>query len=1332
MTQDAENIKSGFNLFRWFRNKDNSDWDNTNKQAELESVINAIGKSQGVIEFAMDGTIITANENFLNPLGYTLDEVKGVHHSAFCEDSYANSDEYRSFWAKLNRGEFDTGEYKRIGKGGKEVWIQATYNPIMDLNGKLYKIVKFSTDVTEQKLKNVESQGKIDAIDKSQGVIEFAMDGTIIIANENFLNPLGYTLDEVKGVHHRVFCEESYANSGEYLAFWAKLNRGEFDTGEYKRIGKDGKEVWIQATYNPIMDLNGKPFKIVKFSTDVTEQKLKNVESQGKIDAIDKSQGVMEFEMDGTIITANENFLDSLGYTLDEVKGVHHRTFCEESYANSDEYRSFWAKLNRGEFDTGEYKRIGNGGKEIWIQATYNPIMDLNGKPYKIVKFAADITDKVVTNTRNDWLKTNYGIITKKLQGIKQMQEFANVILDTLAPLVGAQVGAFFLKEVNEAGSELVLTGSHAYTKRQNFSDRFKAREGLVGQCAFERKTILLTKVPESYITINSGLGEAPPKNIIVLPITFDGALLAVLELASLEEFSLSHRELMEQVAQGVGVIIKTIESNLKTEELLVDAKTKSEVLENQSNELKAINEEMEEQAKILRESQEELKNEQEELRATNEELEEKTKFLNLQKNEIEEKNKLVEESKKEVEEKAKNVEQASKYKSEFLANMSHELRTPLNSLLILAKNFADNTDGNLTEDQIEEAEIIYNGGNELLTLINDILDLSKVEAGKLDVIKEDVSLEAVAQSMKTQFSHVAEKNGLKYVVEVASGLPLVILTDGQRVQQVLKNFLSNAMKFTRDGSVSLKIFLADPAQGYLNENLTGEVVAFSVIDSGIGIPKEKQKAIFEAFQQADGSTNRNYGGTGLGLTISQRLARLMGGEIQVTSKEGEGSVFTLYLPLAIGKKIAENSRVSNNGGVEIKPAIIFKDENSLDDRATICPGDKTILIIEDDPKFVDIISKLSTKRGFKKLIAKDAQSGLELAFDKKPNAIILDLGLPDMDGLEVLDRLQQNRITKNIPVHVISGREAKEASIKKGALDFLAKPVGLDQLQEVFAQIELSVKNTIKEILIVEDEQNSQKVIKKLLEKKGVATIAVSSGEKACELLKEKKYNCMVLDLGLTDMNGLDLLRKIEADQSIIKPPVIVYTAKDLTTEENKELMNYASSVVIKGIHSSDRLVTETNLFLHSVESSLPMEQKKKLQVATKKNLSLEGKTVLLVDDDMRNTFALSKVLKKYDLKVILADNGQLALEKLEKEKSIDLVLMDLMMPVMDGYEAIKKIRTIEKYKELPVIALTAKAMKDDREKCLSVGANDYMPKPIDTEKLISLLKVWLYAKIE
>ncbi len=733
---------------------------------------------------------------------------------------------------------------------------------------------------------------------------------------------------------------------------------------------------------------------------------------------------------------------------------------------------------------------------------------------------------------------------------------------------------------------------------------------------------------------------------------------------------------------------------------------TQAEELQIQQEELRQLNEELEQQAQNL-------KQQQEELQMTNEELEEQTQSL-------EEKNKEVEASKNDIEQKTKQLEISSKYKSEFLANMSHELRTPLNSLLILSKDLSENRKKNLDDVQVESAEIIYKSGHDLLVLINEVLDLSKIEAGKMAINIERVSLKNFTDDLLRDFKHQAQQKGLELICKLGADLPEFIHTDSQRLNQILKNLLSNAIKFTEKGSVTISI-----------DRNTETTLNISVTDTGIGISEDKQSAIFEAFQQAEGGTSRKYGGTGLGLSISRQLAKLLDAEIKLSSELNQGSTFSLIIPLEIHpeqesvstptvKPVLYTPRTKNDANYVNYPTI-------EDDRDTINTDDKVVLIVEDDRNFASILLKQANKKGFKCLSAATGEDGLLLASKYKPQAIILDMGLPGIKGQQVLHELKANPSVRHIPVHIISANDRSLEPIREGAVEYLMKPISKDGLEEAFNRIENFVNRKIKNLLIIEDNENSRKAMKILIGNGDVQCYEAATGKEALEMYQQNHIDCIILDIGLPDMSGFDLIQKLEDIKGHNMPPIIVYTGKELTKEENDLLHKYAESIIIKGIKSEERLLDETALFLHRTISNLPKSKQMIINNLYDKEAIFHSKKILLVDDDMRNVFALSKILQERGMEVIKSENGKKALEMLDTHADIDLVLMDIMMPEMDGYEAMKRIRSQMKFKNLPVIALTAKAMKDDKQKCIDAGANDYITKPIDVERLLSLMRVWL-----
>ncbi|MGC2399582.1 MAG: response regulator [Acidobacteriaceae bacterium] len=747
---------------------------------------------------------------------------------------------------------------------------------------------------------------------------------------------------------------------------------------------------------------------------------------------------------------------------------------------------------------------------------------------------------------------------------------------------------------------------------------------------------------------------------------------------------------------------------------------------------------ELEKSEEELKMQQEELKASNEEIEASNEELEEKTRALEEQNSQIQQQSEELTESKRLLEQKATEVERASKYKSEFLANMSHELRTPLNSLLILAKLLAGNEQGNLTDEQVEEARIIHNGGLELLALINDILDLSKVEAGKLTVVVEEVTLAGMVGRIRQQFSPIAKAKAVEFPIKVAGDLPATLRTDAQRVEQVLKNLLANAFKFTERGSVTLEVHTPDRQMALHRSSLDHRnSIAFSVSDTGIGIESSKFEDIFEAFQQENGSIDRHYGGTGLGLAIARKFAHTLGGEIHVASRKGAGSCFTLVLPVTLEQvdthDIPAASAYAPPEGNRIQLKSMPKSvmaEFIPDDRHNIGTKDKVLLIIEDDPAFAATLMRIARKRSYKCLAAGDGKTALVLALEEPVTAILLDLKLPDIDGIHVLDQLKHDLHTRHIPVHIISGREeGNSIPLQKGAIGYLTKPVEIEAIEGAFLKIEALLDSELKQVLLVEDDEKTQVAVQSLLDKKDIHITIAGNGVTALRELATGRFDCVILDLQLPDMTGFEILQRMEkAAKGGETPPVIIYTARELTEEENARLSRYTASIVIKGARSPERLLDEVTLFLHSVESSLSSDQQEMIRMQHDPDRVLQRRTLLLVDDDLRNTFALSKLLKKHDMNIIIADNGQMALEKLRENSSIDLIIMDIMMPVMDGYETMRAIRQHTSFRELPIIALTARAMPDEQQKCIAAGANDYLTKPVNIDRLLTLLRVLLF----
>ena len=960
-----------------------------------------------------------------------------------------------------------------------------------------------------------------------------------------------------------------------------------------------------------------------------------------------------------------------------------------------------------------------------------------------------NMTNSLKENQHNeqkrDWLNTGKSELSDRMRGKQDLAALSRNIISYLCVRLDAKIGALYLARDNNL---LQLAGSYAYKKRKNLSNQFKFGEGLIGQAALAKESIVISDVPDDYIKITSGLGEAVPHNIIVIPFLHEDEVKGVLELGAFREFKDIRMDFLNQAVEGIAVAIDSCESHTRTQALLEATQKQAEELQAQQDKLQQTNQELEEQTVALKESEEKLKNQHEELQNMNEELEERTQLLEKQKQDIKKQNIGLEEARKLVEEKARDLEQVSKYKSEFLTNMSHELRTPLNSILILSKLLSDNKRGGLKEKEIEFAQTIHGAGSDLLKLINEALDLSKVEAGKMEVNFEDVEIAVFCDIMKRNFMPLAEKSGLTFTIEREDGLPSNFRSDTQKVEQIVKNMLSNAFKFTEKGGITLSIFRPDSAIDLSYSGVADQkFMAISVSDTGIGIPEDKQNLIFEAFQQADGTTSRKYGGTGLGLSISKKMAGLLGGEIRLKSAAGKGSVFTLYLPETPpeGKTEAnfrespapapaKNAAATTPAGV-IKKTISGRQtemESVRDDRKTITSDDKSVLIIEDDPKFAEILLDLARERGFKGLIAGSGETGLHFADYYKPSAVILDIGLPGIDGWSIMERLKSNASTRHIPVHFISAADKSRDAMEMGAIGYLTKPVTIEELETVFKRIEGLIAKRVGHLLVVEDDDISRKSIVELLQDKDkdVRIKAVGTGSEAYELLKTETYDCMVLDLGLGDISGFDLLKKIRSEKNIDKIPVIIYTGKELSKEDETVLRKQADSIIIKGARSHERLLDETTLFLHRVETDLPEQKQKMIRTVHDKESVFKDKKALIVDDDMRNVFAVSNILEEKGMEVLVGKTGKEGLECLNAHPDIDLVLMDIMMPEMDGYEAMREIRKQERFISLPIIALTAKAMTGERNKCLEAGASDYLAKPFDIEQMLSLMRVWLYQK--
>jgi tubulin-specific chaperone A len=969
----------------------------------------------------------------------------------------------------------------------------------------------------------------------------------------------------------------------------------------------------------------------------------------------------------------------------------------------------------------------------------------------------ASTLNQMAVNLRElDWLKRGKEGLEAELRGETDLETLGSKFISYIVGHMDGQLGAFYLYRDNM----LELVASHAFTDRSGNFNRIKLGEGLVGQATLERRMIVFSNVKDGTPEYNYGVDQQPPNHFMVAPFLLEGQIIGAFLVGSFLPFSHLHRKFVELNLESVAIFINMARSRRTIEELYeqaqgqqdellvvnkgLEAQTralkKSETeLQAQQEELRVTNEELEERTEALQKSQAELQAQQEELRVTNEDLQERTETLERQKAALRQKTSDLIKTRKEVEKKAEELERGSKYKSEFLANMSHELRTPLNSILILSQLLAANKQNNLDEKQTEAAKAIHSSGSELLTLINEILDLSKVEAGKIELYFEEVEVSRMVADVKRLFQDIAEEKKLVFDITLDDTLPKTIYTDGQRVQQILRNLLTNAFKFTHSGKVSLTV-LRPPATIAPTMGEAETLIAFAVKDEGIGIPLKQQEEIFKAFQQADGSTSRTYGGTGLGLSISKELTRLLGGTIHLESSEGKGSTFTFVLPQKSTGSVAEGKGEKQLTDAAMREQVLLETReeeadyravagNHADnDRNRIERDDKVLLIIEDDNKSAQIMCDFAREHGFRCILAESGEKGLHYADYYHPSAILLDIGLPGIDGWEVMARLKENPGLRHIPVHFFSAAVGNQEALRQGAIGFLSKPVCIEKVEEAFRKIESVITRQVSRLLVVEDDKVQAESIKKLVGNGDVLTTIVRTGREALAELETGEYDCMILDLGLEDMTGFELLDKIQSREVSSTVPVIVYTGRDLTREEEETLRRYTESIIIKGVKSPERLLEESALFLHRVEENLPEHQIEKLRRVHPKDGVFEDKMILVVDDDMRNVFALTNLLEDKGVKVVVARDGFESLEKLALYKEINLVLMDIMMPKMDGFEAMSRIRAQSQYTELPIIALTAKAMKGDRSKCIEAGANDYLAKPVNTDKLISILKVWLY----
>jgi len=914
---------------------------------------------------------------------------------------------------------------------------------------------------------------------------------------------------------------------------------------------------------------------------------------------------------------------------------------------------------------------------------------------------------------REEWLQAGQVGLGAAIAGDQPVDKLGGNALRFLAEYLGASAGAIFIRN----GDGYLRRASYGVPAGAAVPERVAPGDGLLGQAIADGRGFALETVPDGYLYLGSALGQAKPGQLLIAPALIDGEVNTVIELGFVGAMPADAKPLLDRLAEQLGIAVRSAKYRAQLQELLEETQAQAEELQVQSEELRSSNEELEAQARALQESQSRLEVQQAELEESNAQLEEQTQALEAQRDDLSR-------AQTSLAGQARELEQASRYKSEFLANMSHELRTPLNSLLIMARLLAENRAGNMNAEQVRHAETIETSGNDLLALINDVLDISKIEAGKLELQPRSIRIAPMLEKLRQGFAPAAEAKGLALRCELLPGTPGEVETDPQRVEQVLRNFLSNAVKFTETGEVVLSVGRASDCR-----------LSFAVRDTGVGVPPEQQKLIFEAFRQADGTISRKYGGTGLGLSISRELARLLGGEIQLESGAGEGSVFTLLLPEAYDPGLVEALVPVEAPLLAVEPQPQPKRQPRhtavLDDREQLRGDSRVLLVVEDDPAFARILYDLAHELGFDCLVAGTADEGALMARQYVPNAVILDMGLPDHTGLSVLDRIKRDPRTRHIPVHVVSVDDNSQTALANGAIGYMLKPVRRDQLVGLLEGLEAHMTQRLRRVLVVEDDAQQAESVRLLLASRDVETVDAHSAKEALEKLGSETFDCMVLDLNLPDMAGLDLLEKLSLDESVGFPPVIVYTGRDLSADEELRLRRYSKSIIVKGVKSPERLLDEVTLFLHQVVSDLPEQQQAMLSQALKRDAALDGRHILVVEDDIRNVYALTSIFEPHGAQVQIARNGIEALAALDKAKDggtpVELVLMDVMMPEMDGLAATREIRGRPEWRSLPVIALTAKAMARDQQDCIAAGANDYLAKPLDVDKLLSLVRVWM-----
>jgi PAS domain S-box-containing protein len=1204
----------------------------------------------------LEGRILAWNRGAEIIYGYSESEALQMNIVDTVPESHQS--EAMNFITALNSGELVSSlETKRKTKDGRIIDVWLTNTKLVDDQGKLTGVATTGRDITEQTKTLEKFRRMATVIQDSNDAITFQdLEGNILAWNKAAESIYGYSQAEALSMNIVDTVPKEYQE--EAREFLSSLKRGELvPTLETKRKHKDGRIIDVWLTNTKLTDDKGKLTGIATTERDISER-MGALEKFRRMATVvqDSNDAITIQDLEGRILAWNRGAERIYGYSESEALQMNIVDTVPKEY--QEEARGLLASLKRGELLPNlETKRKHKDGRIIDVWLTNTKLTDDKGKLTGIATTERDITERKQSEAslrekfrELDYLREGQIALSERMRGEQIISRLGQSILSHLVPFTNAQVGAFYVVTDDK---KLQMVSSYALPKNETSEKFIEFGEGLIGQVALEKKSLLIEDVPSSYFNkIESATGQLIPRSLLICPILYENEVTGVIELGSLHPFTEHQRAFLSHVSENIGIAINT-----------------SDVRKKVQKQNEALN-----KAQVL------------------------------------------------LEEKASEVQRASQYKTEFLANMSHELRTPLNSSLILAKLLMDNAKENLTEEQIQFATSIYSSGNDLLNLINDILDLSKVEAGKLDIRVETVVILKVIEGLKQTFQSLAQEKKLIFEVKCEKDLPQSFMTDRQRLDQILKNLISNALKFTAEGSVKIRLY-----------NHSTGIIAFEVSDTGIGIPKEQQAIIFEAFRQADGTTNRKYGGTGLGLSISRDLAKLLGGKIEVESTPEKGSRFTLILPVSLNgslmiadlpAEVTFPKDVINHRHFEkVHPLSPLPFE---DDRANLGAAGRTILVIEDDVKFAKILLDLAHELKYKCIIAQGADEGFEMALEYNPDAIFLDMMLPDHLGLTVLDRLKENSKTRHIPVQVTSIEDYAKNSLQMGAIGFMLKPCKYDEIKNAFGKLEAMFSKKINRVLIVEDDELQRTSIAHLIADEGIEIAMVASAKEAIIELKKTVFDCMIMDLKLPDMCGQELLEQMTREDIVFFPPVIVYTGKSLSKEQEDSLKKLSKSIIIKGARSPERLLDEVTLILHRVESNLSPLQRNIIKKVRGREEIFKGKKILLVDDDIRNIFALTSVLEQKGATVFVGRNGQEALDMLNQKPEIDLVLMDIMMPEMDGYEATRRIRNQERFANLPIIAVTAKAMKDDHEKCLEAGTNDYISKPVDIEKLLSTIRVW------